>query len=126
MVTKIIKFVIVGSTGTLINFTVFTLFFTFNKNAQIAASLAFLVALTSNFYFNKVWTFNYITKGNIIKKWFQHLLATSFGLAINLFILYILYDRYNLNPYISQFLGIFGGLIFNFYFSSRIFKHDYR
>lgn len=124
MVTKIIKFVIVGSVGTVINLIVFTLFFTFNKNAQIAASLAFLVASTTNFYFNKVWTFNYITKGNIIKKWFQYLLANSFGLVINLFILFVLHNKYNLNPYVSQLLGILGGSIFNFYFSTRIFKYE--
>jgi len=126
MLLRFVKFGAVGATGAIVNFLIFYLTLDIFRNVQITASFSFLFAVTNNFFLNKKWTFNYDVEGNnqntLIKLWFKFVLASFFGLLVNLIVLTILHDVFNYSPYISQIIGLGMGFLFNFYFSSKIFK----
>ena len=55
---QLVKFVLVGGSGYVVNLVVFTLAFEVgNLHHLVAATVAFAVAVTNNFWWNRHWTF---------------------------------------------------------------------
>jgi dolichol-phosphate mannosyltransferase len=55
---QLMKFCVVGGSGYVVNLTVFALAVTvFDLHHLVAATLAFVVAVTNNFWWNRHWTF---------------------------------------------------------------------
>ena len=84
-----IKYSIIGCTGTIIDVGGFTLLLSFTPlNTFIAAALSFVVAVSSNFVWNKIWTFQ--DRQKLIKRQYaKYLLVSVGGLTLNLFFLWI-------------------------------------
>ena len=79
-----------------------------------SATISFIVAMTSNFVLNKVWTFKENIKLNAGKKYMQFGLVSISALIINLVFLYLFTEIFGIYYIISQILAIGFALIINF------------
>lgn len=110
---QFIKFALVGGTGTLVNLAVFSvIIFVYAQLAgtrpliveQIASGVAFCVAVVSNFYFNRRWTFRHT--GPVVPHFGRFFLVSCVGLALNVFFYTILHQWGGLGEHLSELLAI--------------------
>lgn len=93
MIEKFILFGIVGFSGVLVDFGItWLLKELFRINKYIANATGFLIAASSNYILNRIWTFS-STNPNIAGEYSLFLLISIIGLAINSLILYILVEK---------------------------------
>ena len=121
---RYIKFAFIGGIGTLINLAIlWTSVEIFFVHYLWAAVLAFVVADTNNFIWNRWWTFR--SKGKVHIQYPQFLLVSVDGLMLNLIILKTIVedlmpalgiqeDRSSLFLVFAQIIAIFLVSIFNF------------
>lgn len=84
------KFGLVGASGVIVNILIYTALITLDVNYLVAATVAFLFAVSSNFYLNFIWTFKGKGKGKSVKKKYLHFFIISLlNFIINLSILKI-------------------------------------
>lgn len=130
-----IKFGLVGASGVIVNMFIYTTLITLDVNYLMAATVAFLFAVSSNFYLNFIWTFKGKGKGKSIKKKYLHFFVISLlNFIINLFILKISVEFLSVNELsydiitkyagtnpdkvikiIAQIIGIGVATFFNFF-----------
>ena len=129
MRTQLIRFGIVGTVGVAINLAVFMLC---TRQLQIAptaaAVVAFSVAVTSNFTFNRIWSFAPATSQYIgyWTGWIRYVVVNCVGLGVNLLVLSAVIGwighRYAIE---GQALGVASGMMFNFFMArALIFRPD--
>ena len=112
---ELIRFIIVGGIGTLLNLAVFSLcLYSFGINYMVSASIAFLCAVTSNYYWNKVWTFRSGGQSGACGQYFEYVIVSVLTLCVNLGVLSIAITVTGLHPVIGQILGIAAATILNF------------
>ena len=115
VIKEFFKFGIVGAIGTLLNISILYLL---TEKAGfyyiLSAIFSFIVAMTSNFILNKLWTFKENIKLGIGKKYLQFGLISVTALLVNLFFLYIFTELFGIYYIISQILAIGIALIINF------------
>ncbi len=115
VIGEFFKFVIVGGIGTIINILILYLL---TEKAGIyyliSAIISFIVAMTSNFVLNKVWTFKENIKFNARKKYLQFCLVSVLALLVNLFFLYFFTEIFGIYYIVSQILAIGIALFINF------------
>ena len=115
VIKEFVKFGVVGGIGTLINIAI--LYLLTEKAGVyylISAIFSFIVAMSSNFILNKIWTFKENVKLGIGKKYLQFGLVSVSALLVNLFFLYIFTEILGIYYIISQILAIGIALIINF------------
>lgn len=96
VIKKFIKFMIIGASGTLINLLIFGTLIFFNSNSNFAATIAFIVAATNNFYWNFKWTFkNDASHKSIRKKYVQFFIISLANFGLNLVFLNVLDNSLN-------------------------------
>jgi putative flippase GtrA len=87
---QLAKFCIVGATGYVVNLAVFaTLVHEADMHYIPAAVCSFLVAVTNNYLWNRLWTFRH-QRGHIAYQGLRFLVVSSIALAANLLFLAIL------------------------------------
>ena len=87
---QLAKFCIVGATGYVVNLAVFaTLVHGAEMHYMSAAVCSFLVAVTNNYLWNRLWTFRH-QRGHIAYQGLRFLVVSSIALAANLLFLAIL------------------------------------
>ncbi len=121
---KYLKFAFIGGIGAVINLTVLwvsvEVFFVYYL---WGATIAFVVADTNNFIWNRLWTFR--SKGSLLPQYSQFLLVSVDGLMLNLIILKALKedilpaigigeDKASLYLLLAQAIAIFLVSLFNF------------
>jgi len=114
LVLKFLKFGVVGFSGVFIDFGL-TYFFKEKLRIQkfVANAIGFMTAASSNYFFNRVWTFNSNNPEVAIE--FTNFFAVSLiGLGINSLVLWILNDKFNMNFYLSKLVAIAVTTIWNF------------
>lgn len=134
---RYIKFAFIGGIGALINLAVlWTSVEVFFVHYLWAAVIAFIVADTNNFIWNRWWTFR--SKGKVHVQYSQFLLVSIDGLMLNLIILKTIVedlmpalgiqeDRASVFLVIAQIIAIFIVSIFNFIANSLwTFEADIR
>lgn len=85
-----IKYCIVGATGTFIDLASLYVFVEYFLIAVIpAAVLSFLLAVTNNFIFNKIWTFNNKSK-NYRKLYIKFLIVSVVGLGLTVLSMHVM------------------------------------
>ena len=100
------KFGIVGTIGAIINLGALYLLTEFAGFYYIlSAVFAFIIAVTSNFFMNKCWTFNENVGHKTTKKYFQFFSVSVFALGINLVILYSLTEFFGLYYILSELIA---------------------
>ena len=114
LITKFLKFCVVGSSGMIIDFGITWLLKERVKiNKYIANSTGFILAATSNYFFNRIWTFA-SRDTHIAEQYSLFVIIAIIGLGINNFIIYILHGRLKYNFYLSKLFAIVIVTIWNF------------
>lgn len=112
MILKFLKFIIVGFTGLIVDFSITILFKEKLKiHRYIANSAGFIMAASCNYLFNRYWTFE-SKNPKIFVEYSTFILISLIGLAINNLFLYIFEKR--LRFYFAKFLAIIVTSIWNF------------
>jgi putative flippase GtrA len=114
IIHKLIKFSIVGFSGLIIDFGLTYLFKEkYKMNKYVANSLGFIVAASSNYIFNKLWTFEN-TELNITAQYTSFFLIALMGLLITNGMIYLLNQKLKWNFYVSKLIAIALVIIWNF------------
>ena len=114
IILKLIKFGIVGFSGVIIDFGI-----TYVSKEKlkiqkfIANALGFITAATSNYIFNRIWTFQ-STNPEVATEFTKFLFVSIIGLGINSLVLWFLNTKFNLNFYFSKLIAIVITTFWNF------------
>lgn len=111
---KFIKFCIVGFSGMGIDFgTTWLLKEKAGVNKYIANSAGFILAASSNYIWNRYWTFQ-SQNSRVATEYFSFIIISVAGLAINNIVVYLFTEKIRLNFYISKLIAIAVVTIWNF------------
>jgi len=114
LLLKFIKFCVVGFSGMMIDFsTTWLLKERVRINRYIANSTGFILAATSNYIWNRFWTFKSVNS-QIATEYFSFILISVAGLVINNLLLYFFSDKLKINFYLSKLIAIGIVTLWNF------------
>jgi putative flippase GtrA len=117
---KFLKFCIVGFSGMIVDFgTTWLLKEKVKVNKYIANSTGFILAASSNYLFNRFWTFHSVNP-RIVSEYGSFILISSVGLAINNLIIFLLNEKMKLNFYLSKLFAVGVVTIWNFFMNYMI------
>jgi putative flippase GtrA len=89
---QLVKFCAVGSIGYIVNLAVYALLLKgFDVHYIPAAMCSFLVAVTNNYTWNRIWTFR-AERGHVAYQGMRFLVVSTLALAANLLVLQLLVD----------------------------------
>ena len=87
---QLVKFCIVGASGYVVNLAVFALaFHALGLHYLVAAVCSFLVAVTNNYSWNRLWTFR-AQRGHVAYQGMRFFVVSTLALVANLVVLYLL------------------------------------
>ena len=111
---KFIKFCIVGFSGVFVDFGV-TYFFKEVVKIQkyVANSIGFTTAATTNYFLNRLWTFE-SKNPQIVLEFTRFFFIALIGLGINNLIIYILNGKFKINFYVSKLVATVIVTLWNF------------
>ena len=112
---KFLKFGVVGISGMAVDFFITLLCkekLQFNK--YISNSIGFIIAASSNYFFNRVWTFQ-STNNQIVKEYSSFLLISIFGLGLNNLIIYVVHEKMKFNFYLAKVIATGIVVLWNFF-----------
>ena len=115
MIIQLFKFIAVGFSGLIIDFGI--TFLCKEKillNKYISNSIGFAIAASSNYFFNRIWTFN-SSNPNITIEFSSFLLVSIIGLLINNSILWLIHNKMGINFYLAKFGAIVITSFWNFF-----------
>lgn len=111
---KFLKFGVVGFSGMLIDFGITWLLKEKLKvNAYLANSIGFISAASSNYFWNRVWTFESENQ-DIPLEYMSFIIISVVGLLINNLMIYLLTTKFKLNFYLAKLLAIGVVTVWNF------------
>lgn len=115
---QLLRFCLVGLGGTAVNLPVFMFAVRwFSADVNVAATIAFSVAVTQNYALNRIWTFRRATKGSAgtTGAWAKYVVVNLLGFGINLLVLNAVLLLWGTNRgVLGQALGILAGMTSNF------------
>ena len=114
VIIKFLKFCAVGFSGMLIDFgTTWLLKEKARINKYIANSTGFILAATSNYIWNRIWTFRSKNE-EIAVEYFSFIIISVAGLGINNLVIYLLNDKLKINFYLSKLIAVGVVTLWNF------------
>jgi putative flippase GtrA len=112
MIFKFLKFIIVGFTGMVVDFSITILLKEKLKiHRYIANSAGFVLAASSNYLFNRLWTFE-SNNPKILAEYSTFFIISVIGLIINNLVIYLLEKK--LKFYFAKFVAIMVTSVWNF------------
>ena len=115
MIFKLFKFIIVGFSGLFIDFGLtFLCKEKLNLNKYLSNSIGFLVAASSNYFLNRIWTFG-SNNTEIIVEFSSFFIISIIGLLINSSILWLIHNKIGFNFYLAKFGAILVTTLWNFF-----------
>lgn len=112
MIFKLLKFIIVGFSGLAVDFSITILLKEKLKvHRYISSSTGFILAASSNYMFNRLWTFQ-SNNPKVFEEYGTFLLISVIGLFINNLFLYLFEKK--LRFYFAKFLAIMVTSLWNF------------
>jgi dolichol-phosphate mannosyltransferase len=103
---QLMRFAVVGATGTLVNLLVYALAAgPLGWDYRLAALLGFCVAVSNNFVLNRLWTFSG-AEGHAGFQAARFLAVSLAGLAVNLLVLHVLVDWFGMDKLAGQAIAI--------------------
>ena len=112
---KMTKFGLTGLLGMMIDFgTTWLCKERFKWNRYIANSCGFILAVLSNYWINRHWTFK-SDNPLWLTEFVKFLLISLIGLSLNNTFLYIFHNRKEKNFYVAKFLAILIVFVWNFF-----------
>ena len=113
--SKLIRFCFVGFSGMIIDFSLtFLCKEKIKINKYVSNAIGFLSAASSNYYFNRIWTFRSLNPA-IGMEYTKFIFFSIIGLGINTLIIWLLIRKLNMNFYISKLCAIFVVTLWNFF-----------
>lgn len=114
ILNKLLKFSIVGFSGVFIDFG-FTYLFKekFKVQKYISNAIGFIIASSSNYFFNRLWTFQ-SEDPKVLVEYSQFMIVSSIGLALNTFILWLIIRKLKWNFYIAKLFAMAVVTLWNF------------
>lgn len=114
LITKFIKFIVVGFSGLLVDFGItFLLKENFKVQKYLSNAIGFIIAASTNYYLNRIWTFE-SNNPHIFTEYSIFLAISVIGLGINSLVLWILVSKFKINFYLSKLIAIFVTTCWNF------------
>lgn len=114
LVLKFIKFCVVGFSGMVIDFgTTWLLKEKIGANKYIANSTGFILAATSNYIWNRFWTFQSENE-HITSEYLTFIIISVAGLVLNNLLIYFFTDKMKFNFYFSKLIAIGVVTLWNF------------
>lgn len=111
---KFLKFCVVGVTGTIIDFGLTWICKEKLKiHKFVANAIGFVVAATSNYILNRVWTWG-STNEQVGVEYVKFFGVSLIGLGLNTLILYLLHEKLKLNFWISKVFATGVVMVWNF------------
>ena len=111
---KFVKFGLVGFSGLIIDFGItYLLKERFKVRKLVANSCGFIIAASSNYMLNRMWTFHSENE-NISSEFTLFLTFSLVGLVINNGILYFFNEKLKVNFYLAKLIAIGLTVIWNF------------
>jgi dolichol-phosphate mannosyltransferase len=102
---QLVKFCLVGATGYVVNLAVYTLLLNGAGLHYVTAAIgSFLVAVTNNYTWNRVWTFRH-ERGDVVLQGLRFLVVSALALGANLLVLHLLV-RAGLGEVVAQAIAI--------------------
>lgn len=102
---QLAKFCVVGGSGYIVNLVVYTLLLRGAGLHYAAAAIgSFLVAVTNNYLWNRLWTFR-DARGHVVFQGLRFFVVSLFALCANLVVLH-LFVRLGLDEVLAQALAI--------------------
>lgn len=115
LISKFIKFGIVGCSGMIIDFgTTYLCKEILKTNKFLSNGIGFVLAATSNYFLNRIWTFESHNE-EIGIQYAQFMIVSTIGLAINSLALFLLNEKLKWNFYLSKLFAIGITTIWNFF-----------
>ena len=111
---KFLKFGVVGFSGLFVDFGFTYLFkeiFKFQK--YLANAIGFMIAASSNYFLNRIWTFQ-SDNPDIAVEYTEFILISVVGLGINTLILWFVLKKFKINFYLAKVFAIAVVTIWNF------------
>jgi putative flippase GtrA len=112
MSAQFVRFGLVGLGSNIILYLVYLLCTYLGMSYLLAVVISYFVGIVASFFSNKGWTFTY--RGNAKAAFTRYVLVYLIGLALNLFLLYTLVERFLLRHEIVQgiLIAVFAILFF--------------
>ena len=111
---KFLRFCVVGFSGTIIDFGLTWLCKEIFKIPKfISNAIGFVVAATSNYILNRIWTWG-STNDQVGVEYVKFFAVSLIGLGLNTLILYILHEKMKWNFYISKVFATAVVMVWNF------------
>ena len=111
---KFIKFGLVGFSGLFIDFGItYITKEKLNIPKYVANAIGFVAAATSNYFFNRVWTFK-SNNPEVMVEFTEFFLISLIGLGLNTLLLWILVSKFKMNFYLAKVFAIGLVTIWNF------------
>ena len=111
---KFIKFGVVGFSGVFVDFGVTYLAKEkLNIPKYVANAIGFIIAATSNYFLNRVWTFQ-SKNPEIAVEFTEFFIISLIGLGLNTLLLWILVSKFKMNFYFAKVFAIGLVTIWNF------------
>lgn len=111
---KFVKFSMVGFSGVFVDFGVtFLCKEIFKIQKYIANSCGFILAATSNYVMNRIWTFH-SANPNIMLEFTRFFIIALIGLLINLVIIWAMTGKFKVNFYVSKLVATALVTLWNF------------
>jgi putative flippase GtrA len=98
------KFCVVGASGYVVNLVIYTVLLHEGLHYLLAATCSFLVAVTSNYFLNRVWTFH-DRRAHAGVQGLQFLIVSIASLGANLLVLHVLISA-GLGKLVAQAIAI--------------------
>lgn len=111
---KFVKFSLVGFSGIFVDFGITFIGKEILKiQKYIANSFGFIVAASSNYFLNRLWTFQ-STNPNIMLEFTRFFIIALIGLIINLLIIWAMTGKFKVNFYVSKLAATLVVTLWNF------------
>ena len=112
---RFLRFCVVGVSGTAIDFGLTWLCKEIFKIPKfLANAIGFVVAATSNYILNRIWTWE-STNEAVGVEYVKFFTVSLIGLGINTLILYLLHEKMRLNFYLSKVFATGVVMLWNFF-----------
>jgi putative flippase GtrA len=114
IIIKFLRFGIVGASGVLVDFSfTYLLKEKLKLNKYLANSAGFIIAATSNYILNRIWTFS--SHHEISTEYFTFVAVSLVGLGLNNLTIWVLNGKFKVNFYFSKLIAIGVATFWNFF-----------
>ncbi len=111
---KFIKFCLVGFSGVFVDFgTTYFLKEVMKVQKYIANAIGFTLAASTNYFLNRIWTFN-SHNPHIVQEFSRFFIIALIGLGINSAIIWLLNGKFRINFYLSKLVATLIVTLWNF------------